>query len=103
MTKINFDETNLSMFVNKGLESSISNLKKAVSISSVLSIPYEFKYRSYLKSLDDNLKETLGDISNVYNSVKNSSTAYSYITDEVNSKVTEVENYTISLRQSAIK
>ena len=59
MAKIYYDEGNLNRLVNVGLESSINNLRKAIETSSMLYIPYEFRYRSYLKSLDDNLKTNL--------------------------------------------
>ena len=62
-----------------------------------------FKYRSYLKSLDDNLKVTLNSVSGIYNTIKNSSKVYSNIANETNSQVNGIENYSISLRQSAIK
>ena len=103
MAKIYFDESSLNRLVNVGLDSSINNLRKAIEISSMLYIPYDFKYRSYLKSLDDNLKVTLNSVSGIYNTIKNSSKVYSNIENEINSQVNGIENYSISLRQSAIK
>lgn len=103
MAKVYYDERNLSGLVNVGLESSINTLTKAIDISSVLYIPYDFKYRSYLKSLDDNLKENLNSINKIYSTINESSKVYSNISDSVNSGVNGIENYSISLRQSAIK
>ena len=103
MSKIYFDESSLNRLVNVGLDNSINNLRKAIEISSMLYIPYDFKYRSYLKSLDDNLKANLNSINNIYSTIKNSSKVYSNINNEVNSQVAGIENYSIALRQSAIK
>lgn len=103
MTKIYFDESGLTRLVNGGLYNSINNLRKAIEISGMLYIPYDFNYRNYLKSLDDNLKSDLNIINNVYNTIKNSSSNFSNIKDNLNSKVNGIENYSISLRQSAIK
>lgn len=103
MSKIYFDESSLTRLVNVGLDNSINNLRKAIETSSMLYIPYDFKYRNYLKSLDDNLNANLNSISGIYNTIKNSSKAYSNIANETNSQVSGIENYSISLRQSAIK
>ena len=103
MAKIYYDERNLNRLVNVGLESSINNLRNAIETSSMLNVPYDFKYRSYLKSLDDNLKNNLSSINNIYSTLKNSSKVYSNISNSVNSDVSGIENYSISLRQSAIK
>ena len=103
MAKIYFDEGNLIRLVNVGLESSINNLRDAIGTSSMLSVPYDFKYRSYLKSLDDNLKNNLSAINNIYSTIKESTKTYSNISNNVNSDTSGIENYSISLRQSAIK
>ena len=103
MAKICFDENSLNRLVNVGLDSSINNLRKAIEISSMLYIPYDFRYRSYLKSLDDNLKANLNSLNSIYNTIKSSSKVYSNIENETNSQVSDIENYSISLRQSAIK
>ena len=98
-----YDERNLNRLVNVGLESSINNLRNAIETSSMLNIPYDFKYRSYLKSLDDNLKNNLSGINNIYSIIKNSSKVYSNISNSVDSDLSGIENYSISLRQSAIR
>lgn len=103
MAKIYFDESSLNRLVNVGLDNSINNLRKAIEISSMLYIPYDFKYRSYLKTLDDNLKLNLNSINGIYNTIKNSSRTYSKINNDINSEIRDIENYSISLRQSAIK
>lgn len=103
MAKIYYDEGNLNRLVNVGLESSINNLRKAIETSSMLYIPYEFRYRGYLKSLDDNLKANLNSINGIYSTLKESSKVYSNISNSINSDVSGIENYSISLRQSAIK
>lgn len=103
MAKIYFDDTNLNRFVNVGLDSSIDNIRRAIEISSMLYIPYDFKYRDYLKSLDDNLKNDLNTVNGVYSTIKSSSKTYSNIDNDVNSQIKGIENYSISLRQSAIK
>lgn len=103
MVKIYYDEGNLNRLVNVGLDSSINNLRKAIEISSMLYIPHDFKYRSYLKSLDDNLKVTLNSVNGIYGTLKESSKVYSNISNSINSDVSGIENYSISLRQSSIK
>lgn len=103
MTKIYFNESSLNRLINVGLDNSINNLRSAIETSSMLYIPYYFNYRSYLKSLDDNLKSDLNTIIDIYNKIKNSSINFSNINDNLNSKVNGIENYSISLRQSAIK
>ena len=103
MAKIYFDETNLKRFVNVGLGNSINNIRKAIEISSMLYIPYDFKYIDYLKSLDDNLKSDLNSVNDVYSTIKNSSEKYLNINNDIESQVRGIENYQISLRQSAIK
>lgn len=103
MAKIYFDETSLKRFVNVGLDSSINNIRRAIEISSMIYVPYDFKHRDYLKSLDDNLKSDLNTINGVYSTIKNSSKKYSDINNDIESQVRGIDNYQISLRQSAIK
>lgn len=103
MTKIYFDESGLQRLVNSNLEKSINNLEKIVETSSILSIPYDFKYRNYLQTLDNSIKEDLEKVKNVYNIIKKSSNVFINVKDELESDISNIENYSVSLRQSAIK
>ena len=103
MAKINFDETSLKNHINGNIESSILALKNAKYIASILSVPYEFDYSSYLKNLDDNINSDLNEINEIYNKIKRHSKKFSNINNELKNDIIEIENYSISLRQSAIK
>lgn len=103
MAKIYFDKNNLKCLVSPDLEKSINNLKKAVSTSNMLYIPYDFNYRNYLQSLGSKLQRNIDTINNINNIIKNSSKAYSNINNDISDQISDIENYSISLRQSAIK
>lgn len=103
MTKIYLDETSIKNYINGSLENAITRLKEAKSVANALSIPYEFNYRSYLKNLDEKIDSDLDSIGEVYNKIKEHSKRYSNINNDVNNSISEIENYSISLRQSAIK
>lgn len=103
MTKIYYDDKNLKRLVNMQLETAINNLRKSIEISDMLYIPYDFKYRSYLSSLSNNLNSNLSLINNVYSIIKDSSMQYTNISNNINSNIMNVENYSLYLRNSALK
>lgn len=103
MTKIYFDEESLARLVNTGLYNSLDKIKNAIQISSSLSIPSGFMYKQSLNSLDENLKSNFNSINSVYNTIKNSTTRFSQINSELNYSISNIENYSIPMRQSAIK
>lgn len=103
MAKINFDETSLKNYINGNFDSSILALKNAKYIASILSVPYEFDYNNYLKKLDDNINADLNAINEIYNKIKRHSKQFSNINSELNNDIIGIENYSVSLRQSAIK
>ena len=103
MSKIYFDETSFNRLLNERLERTVSLLNEARYVAASLNIPYNFNYRSYLQKLDDNIKQDMNTINTVYNKIKGDAKKYGLINDEVNSSISGIENYSISLRQSAIK
>lgn len=103
MTKIYLDEMTLKKYVYGNLENTISILKDGKNIAKSLNIPYDFKYRTYLKNLDDSIVQELNSLDAVYNIIKNHSSMYSKVNDDITSELDSIENYNISLRQTAIK
>lgn len=103
MTKIYYEDTGINNLVKPRLENSINSLKSSIKLSSQLYIPYGFRYRNYLNSLNDNLKSDLNIISDVYDFIKRSSNGFQNINDRLNLDIYNIDNYSISLRQSAIK
>lgn len=103
MTKIYLDDNGLKNYVNNYLGSAISLVNSSRNIAKSLSIPYDFDYRSYLKNLDDKLTEDLNELNRVYNKIKTHFDYYSYANNDLYEDLRGIENYSISLRQSAIK
>ena len=103
MTKINFNEREIARLINQDLYDSINNLNQAVRLSSGLSIPSSFDYKKYLTTLDDELKKDLKVLVDIYNVIQDSTKTYSKINDEVIFSVKSIENYSVPLRNSAIK
>ena len=103
MTKIYLDNNSSNSYVTDNLSNAITNLKASKSLASVLNIPYGFEYKNYLRKLDDNLQTDLNIINGIYKKIKNDSKKYIKIRDEFENNLNGIENYSISLRQSAIK
>ena len=103
MSKIYLDEMRFKSYINNNLEKSISLLKEIMNIAKSLDIPYDFDYKNYLKNLDDSVKSNLDVIYNLHEKIKGDCKQYNNINDDVNNRVGGIENYSISLRQSAIK
>lgn len=103
MTKIYLDENSFKNYVNSYLENAISLVNSSKNIAKSLNIPYDFDYRSYLKNLDDGLSEDLNDLNIIYNKIKTHSSYYSYANNDLYEELRGIENYSISIRQSAIK
>ena len=103
MAKIYLDENGVKNYVNNYLESAISLVNNSKNIAKSLSIPYDFDYRRYLKDLDDKLTEDLNELNRVYNKIKTHSAYYTYANNDLYEDLRGIENYSISLRQSAIK
>ena len=103
MAKIYFDEANLERFVNDGIDYAMTNIRESIRIIDMMSIPYEFKYRYYLRSLDDNIRKDLNELTYVLNTIKNSSKCFSTLKEQSKLQIKGIENYSISLRQSSIK
>lgn len=105
MTKIYYDDSSLSGYISEGLKKAVSALERAKAIANALSVPWDFYYNSknYLYSLDDKIKSDIDRVSGVHKRITNLSKAYNLIGDELNQNVSGIENYSISLRQSAIK
>lgn len=103
MSKIYFDETSFNRMLNERLETTISLLNEAKYIAGALNIPYDFNYRNYLNKLDDNIKQDMNTINVVYIKIKDDAKKYTLINDELNKNISAIEDYSISLRQSAVK
>ena len=103
MTKIYYEETGINNLIKPKLENSINNLKDSIKLSNQLYIPYAFRYRNYLNLLKDSLKTDLNTINQIYEFISKSSNGFQNINDKLNLGIYNIDNYSISLRQSAIK
>lgn len=103
VSKINFNETNINRLITPNLSSCMNNLSTAIRIVKNLNIPYDFKYRSYLKSLDENLQKDLNSISTIYNSVKEDLVTINRICERVEQSINGIDNISIPLRQNPFK
>lgn len=103
MTKIYLVNTSVKNYLNNNLTNAINLLKQATSTASVLDVPYDFDYRDYTKNIEDNLTSELNQLKTVYNKIKNGLDGYNGINNDVNDKLGDIENYSISLRKSAIR
>ena len=103
MTKIYLVNTSVKNYLNNNLTNAINLLKQATSTASVLDVPYDFDYRDYTKNIEDNLTSELNQLKTVYNKIKNGLDGYNDINNDVNDKLSDIENYSISLRKSAIR
>lgn len=103
MSKINFNETNINRLITPNLSSCMNNLSTAIRIVKNLNIPYDFKYRSYLKSLDENLQKDLNSINAIYNSVKEDLVTINRICERVEQSINGIDNISIPLRQNPFK
>ncbi len=103
MAKIYFEEEGLERLVNTGLYNCLEKIEKAIQISNTLSVPSGFIYSQNLNSLDEGFKSNFNSIKSVYNVIKGSNKKISEINNELNFDISSIENYSIPLRQSAIK
>jgi len=103
MTKIYLDNSSSNSYVTDNLGNAITNLKASKSLASILDVPYDFEYKNYLRKLDDGLQVDLNIINGIYKKIKNDSKKYISIRDEFEKNLSGIENYSISLRKSAIK
>ena len=103
MAKIYLVDTSVKNYLNNNLTNAIDLLKQATSIASILDVPYDFDYRDYTKNTEDDLASELNQLNGVYNKIKNGLDGCNSISNDVNDKVSDIENYSISLRKSAIR
>ena len=103
VSKINFNETNINRLITPNLSSCMNNLSTAIRIVKNLNIPYDFKYRNYLKSLDENLQKDLNSINVIYNSVKEDLVDINRICERVEQSINGIDNISIALRQNPFK
>lgn len=103
MAKIYLDELKFNNYIGKNLKNAIFSLREALTICSILDIPYDFDYRNYLKKFNDNIKLDLNVVNNLYNRIKDDCKKYNNINDNIDNYLNSIENYSISLRKSAIK
>lgn len=100
---IYFEESGLNNLINGRLECAKNNLNRANRISNQLNIPNDFKYRIYLYNLKNSLNSDYSDVNNILNIIKNSSRSFNNIENDLNYSLSGIENYSINMRQSAIK
>ncbi len=100
---IYFEESELNNLINGRLECAKNNLNRANRISNQLNIPNDFKYRIYLYNLKNSLNSDYSDVNNILNIIKNSSRSFNNIENDLNYSLSGIENYSINMRQSAIK
>lgn len=103
MAKLNYDKSNAENLVNTYLDSSISNLKNVLSVFNQSSVPYDFKYKNYLTQTSEKISTYINEINNLNQKMRNSYKTFSSINDASKNDLIGIENYSISLRQSAIK
>ena len=103
MTKIYLDEITLKNHVYENLKNTITILKGAKSSVKSLNIPSDFKYRNYLKKLDDSIAQELNSLNAIYNMINDHCDMYSKVNNNINFELDSIENYNISLRKPAIK
>ncbi len=103
MTKIYYNQNEINGLISSNFENSVNNLQKAISISNQLDIPSDFEYKKYLKNLDDKLQEDLDKMKLISNKIYKSSKLFSETSNELSSNLYDIEDYSILLRESAIK
>lgn len=103
MAKLVLNETNINRLVIPNLSSSLNSLSMAIKIVKNSTIPYDFKYRSYLKSLDENLERDLLSINNIYNNLKEDMVSINKICEKANLDINSIDNISIHLRQTPFK
>lgn len=103
MTKIYLEDTSVKKYLDNNLANAINLLKQTINTAGILDVPYDFDYRDYTKNMGDNLDLDLNELKGVYNKIKNGYDGCNNLNNDINDKVSEIENYSISLRKSAIR
>ena len=103
MAKLNYDKSSAENLVNSNLDNSINDLKSISSVFNQTIIPYDFAYKTYLTQTSEVIKSYISEISNLNQKMRNSYKTLSNINEEIKKELSGIENYSISLRQSAIK
>lgn len=103
MTKIEFSMSSLQRSVLPGMEKAIDNLEILIKYSYQLSIPSNFKYKTYLLNLDDNFKNYKSKISSVKSWIYTSNQRYNNLVDEIRKNSVNLNNIQIGKKYSSIR
>lgn len=103
MARMNCDRSNAESLVNSRLDNSITNLKNISSVFNQTVIPYDFKYKTYLTQTSEAIISYINEVNSLNQKMRDSYKTLSNINEEIKRELSGIENYSISLRQSAIK
>lgn len=103
MAIINYNSYKVKRDILPNLSSSVTNIKIAYTTSTQLGIPSDFKYKTKLKSLYSELKNSYDSLNSIYNKVKDSETNFSSAEALLQKNVSNINNISVSLRKSIIR
>lgn len=103
MSIIYYDELHIQRELNDSINDAILFSKYFRDLSRDLSIPYDFKYKNYLDSLDNKISADINKLSKVQKKLFNSKLLYSKNNEQIENEIANIERYVFLKRQSVIK
>jgi len=103
MTKIEFSMNTFQRTVIPGLEKTTDSLDVLINKCYQLSIPSDFRYRTYLLNLDNDFKIYKKNIAIVKEWIYKSNTKYNNIIEEMKQSSVNLNNIQIGKKYSSIK
>lgn len=103
MTKIEFSMNTFQRTVLPGLENTIDSIDVLIKKCYQLSVPSDFKYRTYLLNLDNDFKGYKNNIIAVKDWIYKSNTKYNDLFEEMKQNSVNLNNIQIGKKYSSIK
>ena len=103
MTKIEFSMNTFQRSVLPNLEKTINSLDLLINKCYQLSIPSDFKYRTYLLNLDSDFKGIKNSVISVKDWIDKSNKKYNNLVDEIRQNSVNLNNIQIGKKYSSIR
>lgn len=103
MAQFKYDKIGMNSVVIGSLVNTLSELKNINFLLESTSIPDDFSQKNRIISLKNKVNDSIRIINNLNDKLNNTNRLLSNLNNELQNEILLIENYSINMRQSAIK
>ena len=103
MSKLTYNRNVCSGVIIPNLASAVRNLNLVQNAMNSINLPSDFIYKTYINDLATNIKNYSSELNKLSDKIEKSLKSFGSIEQDVSDKLFNIENYSISIRNSAIK